>query len=314
MEIGYTLSSEEHPPETLVRLAARADQIGLGFATISDHYHPWTSRQGQSPFVWAVLGAIAQRTERLRVITGVTCPTLRMHPAIVAQAAATTARLFDGRFSLGVGSGENLNEHVCGAAWPEPATRIEMLEEAIGVIRELFEGDTVSHRGRYFTVDEARLFTRPDDPPQILVAASGPMSARLAACKGDGLIGLAPDRSMLELFDNEGGARKPKYAQLHFCYGPSEAECRKTLLEYWPNAALEGNLFTEVKTTELFDSAVKLVREQDLQQIPCGPDVEGILQAIRKYEEAGYDHLSLHQIGPDQESFLDLCARELLRH
>jgi G6PDH family F420-dependent oxidoreductase len=310
--IGFTLSSEEQAPEELVRLARRAEEVGFDFAMMSDHYHPWTSRQGQSPFVWSVLGAIAQETRDLQVGTGVTCPLLRIHPAIIAQAAATTARLFDGRFVLGVGSGENLNEHILGLPWPDPERRLEMLEEAIGVIRRLWEGETVTHHGRYYTVEQARIFSLPDELPPILVAASGPEAAKLAGRVGDGLVGTSPDQKLIRTFEEAGGDHHPRYAQISVCYGRSEKGARQTALEWWPNAGLPGNLTWEIKTVELFDQAMERVRIEDIEEIVCGPDLDDYLEAIERYTDAGFDHVWLHQIGTEQEEFLDFCERELL--
>ncbi len=309
---GYALSCEEHPPEELVRLARRAEGAGFDFAMISDHFHPWTSWQGQSPFVWSVLGAIAQNTSRLRVATGVTCPIVRLHPAIVAHAAATTARLFDGRFLLGLGSGENLNEHILGDPWPEPMSRIAMLEEAIEVIRALWTGNTVVHRGRDYTVEEARLFTLPDRPPPILVAASGPASARLAGRASEGLIAVAPDPKLVANFQEAGGGSAGGFGQLTVCFGPDESEARRRALAAWPNSGLGGNLSWEIKTVEHFDSAVELVREEDISSIVCGPDVDCYLENINKFVKAGFDHVWLHQVGRQQGAFLEFWERELL--
>ncbi|MEZ4334203.1 MAG: TIGR03557 family F420-dependent LLM class oxidoreductase [Myxococcota bacterium] len=310
--LGYTLSSEEFGPRALVAQARLAEEIGIEFAMISDHYHPWTERQGESPFVWTVLGGIAQATERLRVGTGVTCPTVRIHPAIVAQAAASTAAAFGGnRFFLGVGSGELLNEHVLGDAWPEPALRIEMLREAIGIIRQLWAGGSVAYHGDYYDVEEARLFTRPEYPPDLLVAATGPTSARVAADLGDGLVGIAPSPGLIETYHAQGGSG-PRFGQIHCCYDAEADVARKRALECWPNAGLPGNLMTEIKTTEQFDAVSELVREEHLGHVVVGPDPETYLEAIQKYADAGYDHLWLHQIGPDQETFLRFLEREIL--
>jgi G6PDH family F420-dependent oxidoreductase len=237
---------------------------------------------------------------------------MRIHPAIIAQAAATTARLFDGRFSLGVGAGENLNEHILGLAWPEPGRRLEMLEEAIGLIRRLWEGETVTQRGRFYTVEQARVFTLPEEPPPILVAASGPESASLAARAGDGLVGTAPDPKLVAAFEEGSGAKRPRYGQIGVCYARSEKSARKTVLECWPNTALSGDLPWEVKTVELFEEAVKRVREEDLEDVVCGPDLDGYLEAIERYAAAGYDHVYLHQIGPEQDAFMEFCEEELL--
>src|ERR671929_1253576 len=210
VELGYALSSEEHPPNDLVRYAQRAEEAGFTFALISDHYHPWLDQQGQSPFVWSVIGAIAHATQRLRLGTGVTCPTMRIHPAIVAQAAATVAAMMPGRFFLGVGSGENLNEHVTGARWPLPWERLEMLEEAVNVIRQLWTGEEITHPGEHYTVQGARLYTVPEQQAEIYVAAAKPQAARLAGRIGDGLISTSPDEEVVEEFDQAGGSGRPK--------------------------------------------------------------------------------------------------------
>jgi coenzyme F420-dependent glucose-6-phosphate dehydrogenase len=311
--IGYTLSSEEHGARELVAQAARAEEAGFSFAVISDHFHPWVDRQGNSPFVWAVLGAVSQATERLELATGVTCPTIRIHPAIVAHAAATAATLLPGRFSLGVGSGENLNEHVLGDRWPPVAERQERLAEAIEVIRLLWEGGLRSHRGRYYTVENARLYSLPEQPPPILVAVAGRKSAQLAAEAGDGLFGTSPVAETIEQFRAEGGDGKPAYGQLHVCWAESEAEARRTAHERWPNSAMSGNHFLELPLPSHFEEEAELVREEDVaESVVCGPDPQAHLEAIGEYAEAGYDHVYVHQIGPDQEGFFDFYAREVL--
>src|SRR3989440_9614363 len=224
LELGYSLSSEEHPAANLVRFAQRAEEAGFSFALISDHYHPWTRKQGQSPFVWSVIGAIAATTRKLRLGTGVTCPTIRIHPAIIAQAAATAAAMMPGRFFLGVGAGENLNEHVVGERWPSAAERKEMLEEAVAIIRLLWEGGNKSHRGDHFTVQNARVFTLPQKLPPIYVAAGGEKMAELAARIGDGLITAGDEEVVIKKFNAKGGKRKPKYSQLTVCWAKSEKE------------------------------------------------------------------------------------------
>src|SRR5881394_2507316 len=193
LEIGYSLSSEEHTPDDLIHYAHRAEESGFSFALISDHFHPWTNKQGQSPFVWSVIGGIAQATEKLRLGTGVTCPTIRIHPAIIAQAAATSQVMMEGRFFLGVGTGEELNEHVTGATWPGPLKRLEMLEEAVEVLRLLWQGGYQSHYGTHYTVEQARIYTLPDEPPPIAIAAAQPKAAELAGRLGDALIGVSPE-------------------------------------------------------------------------------------------------------------------------
>ena len=210
MELGYKLASEEQGPNELVRYAGLAEEHGFGFALISDHFHPWIDRQGQSPFVWSVIGAIAQTTKRLRLGTAVTCPTVRVHPAIVAQAAATAAAMMPGRFFLGVGTGENLNEHVVGQGWPETAVRQARLIEAIRIIRLLWEGGMQSFHGAYYTVENARLYTLPPKPPPLMVAVGGSKSLEIAASLGDGMIGTESDRKLVKGFKKAAGPRRKK--------------------------------------------------------------------------------------------------------
>ena len=311
--IGYTLASEEHGARELVAQAARAEEVGFAFGMISDHFHPWVDRQGESPFVWGTLGAISQATDRLQLATGVTCPTIRIHPAIVAQAAATAASLLPGRFSLGVGSGENLNEHGLGDRWPAVAERQERLAEAIEVIRLLWEGGLKSHRGDYYTVVNARIYSLPDEPPPILVAVAGPQSADLAAEHGDGFVGTAPVAETIERFRKKGGEGKPAYGQLDVCWAPSEEEARRTALEWWPNGAVSGSHFLELPLPAHFEEAAELVGEDDIaESVVCGPDPQRHLEAIEEYVGAGYDHVYVHQIGPDQEGFFDFYRREVL--
>jgi coenzyme F420-dependent glucose-6-phosphate dehydrogenase len=273
IEIGYALSTEEYPPSDLVRHARRAEQAGFSFALISDHFHPWIDRQGQSPFVWSVIGGIAVMTERLRLGTGVTCPIMRIHPAIIAQAAATAAAMMPGRFFLGVGSGENLNEHVVGEGWPETEVRHEMLAEAIEIIRELWEGGLTSHRGDYFTVENARIYTLPEEPPPILMAASGERAAELAGAIGDGLIAVSPQQETLDAFERGGGNGKPKYGQVMVCWAKDEADARKTAFEWWPNAAIEGELGQELPLPRHFEQAAKMLTEADVAEkiVSAGP-------------------------------------------
>jgi len=312
-ELGYALSSEEHPPADLVAHARRAEEAGFRFALISDHFHPWVDRQGHSPFVWTVLGGIAQATERLEVGTGVTCPTVRIHPAILAQAAATTADLFGGRFFLGVGTGENLNEHVTGARWPSVDVRLEMLEEAVEVIRRLWRGELTSHEGKHYTVENARIYTLPERLPPIHVAAGGAKAAEVAGRIGDGYIGTSPDADTLRAFAEAGGRDKPRYGQVTVCWAADEADARKTALEWWPNAGLSGQLSQELPLPSHFEQAASLVTEDTLaESLPLGPDPERHLSTIRQYFDAGYDHVYVHQIGPDQAGFFDFYRREIL--
>jgi coenzyme F420-dependent glucose-6-phosphate dehydrogenase len=312
LQIGYTLSSEEQGPEELVRLARVAEDAGFDFATVSDHFHPWTSEQGNSPFVWSVLGGIASTTDRIRVGTGVTCPLIRIHPAIVAQAAATVAAMMPGRFFLGVGTGENLNEHVTGERWPSASERRELLREAVQVIRELWDGDIVEHRGEHFDVIDAQLFTVPDEPPPIYVAASGTKAAEMAAEIGDGLIGTAPEQELIQAFDGAGG-RGPKLGQVTVCWAEDRPKAVDTAMRYWPTAALKGELTQELPLPRHFEQAAGMVTEDQLTEvIVCGPDPEPQVEMVRRYEEAGFDHITIHQVGPDQEGGIRFLADRVL--
>lgn len=312
MELGYALSSEEHRPADLVRYAREAEEAGFSFALISDHFHPWTDTQGQSAFVWSVIGAIAEGTERLRLGTGVTCPTIRIHPAIIAQAAATSAALMEGRFFFGVGTGEELNEHVTGARWPGAEERLEMLEEAIWVMRRLWQGDLVTHHGRFFEVDRARIYSLPDEPPAIAVAAAGEDAAELAGRIGDALISTAPDGDFVSTFERAGGQDKPRYGQLTVCYAASEREAVETAHSWWPNAAMGGQLGQELALPLHYQQAAELVTPEDVAEaVVCGPDPERHRQAIDEFDEAGFDHVYIHQVGPDQESFFRFARNEL---
>ncbi|MDP8958740.1 MAG: TIGR03557 family F420-dependent LLM class oxidoreductase [Actinomycetota bacterium] len=312
-DLGYALSSEEHGPRELVRLAQRAEAVGFSFAMISDHFHPWIDQQGQSPFVWSVIGAVAQATHQLRLGTGVTCPIIRIHPAIVAQAAATAEAMMPGRFFLGVGSGENLNEHILGDRWPPTDVRQEMLEEAVGLIRRLWEGELTTHRGRYFTVENARLYTLPEQPPPLLMAASGPESARLAARVADGLISVTPSEQVVGEFRASAGGERPRYGQVTVCWAETEEEGRRIAHSWWPNAGLKGPLSSELPVPAHFQQASAMVTEADVAQvIVCGPDPKRHIEQIARYAEAGYDHVYVHQVGPQQEGFFDFYQREVL--
>jgi len=310
-DFGYWLSSEEHVPLDLVANAAKAEEAGFTFAMISDHFHPWVDRQGQSAFVWSVIGAIANATENLTLGTGVTCPLIRTHPAIIAQAAATSAALMPGRFFLGLGTGENLNEHVTGARWPAPDERIEMLEEAIEVMRLLWQGGEQTHRGRHYTVDHAQIYTLPDEPPPIAVAAAKPLAAELAGRLGDAFVTTDPSAELVESYRSAGGDG-PRYGQVKLCWAEDEKEARKLVHELWPNSALGGTQGQELPRPSDFDAAVEdLTEEQTVAETPCGPDPEPVLEQIRKWEQAGFDHIALHQVGPDQDGFLRFWREEL---
>jgi coenzyme F420-dependent glucose-6-phosphate dehydrogenase len=308
---GYWLSSEEHPPLDLVRNARRAEEHGFEFALVSDHFHPWIDAQGNSAFVWSVLGGIATQTERLRVGTGVTCPMIRTHPAIVAHAAATCAVMFEGRFFLGVGTGENLNEHVTGAPWPAPDERLELLEESIEVMRALWSGDEVTHRGKHYTVDHAKLYTVPGEPIPIAVAAAQPLAAELAGRLGDALVNIAPDEQIVSTF-SEAGGDGPRYGQVRLCWAEDEEEAEETAFRLWRHSGIGGTINQELPRPSDFDAvAESATRETATEGVPCGPDPEPLVELVREWERAGFDHVALHQIGPDQEGFFRFWEQEL---
>ena len=312
-ELGFALSSEDHPPSELVRQAVLAERAGFTFALISDHYHPWVDAQGHSPFVWSTLGGIAEATQTIRVGTGVTCPMIRIHPAIVAQAAATVAAMMPGRFFLGVGSGENLNEHILGDRWPLPDERLEMLEEAIEVIRLLWQGGEQTHRGRHYTVDHARVYTLPDEPPEIYVAAAAPKAAELAGRLGDGLVSTSPDADAVRGFEDAGGKGKPKLGMIHCAYDRDAKQGLERATREWPNTGLKGSLSQELATPSDFEAAAAMVDEEDLaESCPHGPDPAPYLELIGKYGDAGFTHVYVHQIGENQEEFAEFARRELM--
>jgi coenzyme F420-dependent glucose-6-phosphate dehydrogenase len=312
-QLGYALSSEEHQPNDLVRNARRAEEVGFEFALISDHYHPWVDKQGHSAFVWSVLGAIAHNTQKLRIGTGVTCPTMRIHPAIIAQAAATTAAMMPGRFFLGIGTGENLNEHILGERWPAYDIREEMLEEAVEVIRLLWEGGEQSFYGAFYTVENARVYTLPKTLPEIFVAAAGEKSARLAGSIGDGLICTSPDKKVVQTYEQAGGKGKPKIGQYACCVASSEQKAKKIAREWWPTAAVGGELSQELPLPAHFEQATESVTEDQVaEKVICGSDPQKHLDMIKKYMDTGFDQIYVHQIGPDQDAFFDFYQKHIL--
>ena len=308
---GYTMMTEQRSPHQLVREAQLAEAADFDFAVMSDHFHPWLEAQGNSPFAWSVLGAVAERTERLPLMTMVTCPILRYHPAVVAQAAATVAVLSEGRFSLGVGSGENLNEHVVGRGWPPADVRLEMLGEAIEVIKLLWEGGTRSYRGRHFTVDDARLFTLPDSAPPLCVAVSGGASVSLAARSADGIVAVEPQADLVSGYQEAGGTG-PRYGQLPLCWGVDEASALSTARELWRFGVPGWPVMAELPSPSNFEAATGTVREEDVaEMVPCGPDPERHAEAIRQFLDAGFDHVAVVQCGDDQEGFVRFWQEEL---
>jgi G6PDH family F420-dependent oxidoreductase len=313
MKLGYFLSSEEWGPAELVELAVNAQAAGFDRLWISDHYHPWNEEQGHSPFVWSTIGAIARATEGMTLTTAVTCPTVRIHPAIIAQAAATSSVLFDGRFRLGLGSGEALNEHILGDRWPEADERLEMLEEAVEVIRKLWRGGVQRHRGRHYRVEHCRVYDLPDTPPPIPISGFGPKSIRLSARIGDGYVTTKPDPEPVELFRSHAREGAPVYGGMKACWGDDERQAIKTAHRIWPTESLPGELAQVLPTPEHFEQASTLVSEELVaEQVPCGPDVDRHIQAIARYANAGFDELYVQQIGPDQDEFFAAYREHVL--
>ncbi|MGW5101333.1 TIGR03557 family F420-dependent LLM class oxidoreductase [Streptomyces sp. NPDC004100] len=309
---GYFLSCEEHGPAELVEQARLAEEAGFDCLWISDHYHPWNDQQGQSPFVWSVIGALSEAVS-LPIETAVTCPTVRIHPAVIAQAAATSAVQLGGRFRLGVGSGEALNEHILGDAWPETPVRLEMLEEAVSVIRKLLTGEQVSHRGTHYTVENARLYTVPDEPVPIDVSAFGPQAAEVAARIGDGLITMTPDADMVERYRRGGGGVSPVSGGLKVCWGPDREEAVRTVHRLWPNESLPGELPQVLPTPRHFEQACELVtQEQIAESVPCGDDPDAHIEALAAFADAGFDAVYVNQIGKDQRGFFDFYRTKVL--
>ncbi len=315
VEIGYSLMSEEHHPNALVRYAQLAEEAGFTFATISDHFHPWTSQQGNSPFVWATIGGIAAATKKLRVGTAVTCPTMRIHPAIIAQAAATAASMMPDRFFLGVGTGENLNEHILGSIWPSHEIRSAMLEEALEIIRELWKGKTTSYYGDFYMVENARIYTLPQHPVPIYVAAEGPKMAKTAGQIGDGLISTTSNGAFIKAFREQAGENLPLYCQSTACYAASEAEGKRIAHKQWPITGIPGELDRELPTPKFFEQTASLLtEEQATEGVACGSDPKKHLDAIKTYLDAGFKKVSVHNIGPNQEMFFKFYKDQIIPH
>jgi len=300
MRIGYFLSCEEYGPAELVEQARAAEQAGFEALWISDHYHPWLDSQGESPFVWSVIGALSQVT-RLPVTTAVTCPTVRINPAIVAQAAATSAVMLEGRFVLGVGSGEALNEHILGDPWPSADVRLDMLEEAVELIRKLWSGKFVDHYGDYYTTENARIYTLPSKPPPVYVSGFGPKAVDLAARIGDGFVCTMPDADLLRTY-REAGGQGPAQGGFKVCHAPTAEEGLETAHRIWPNESLPGELAQVLPQPKHFEQASQLVTPDHLE-LPTGPDPEPYVEKVRSYVDAGFDEVYVAQIGPHQEEF-----------
>jgi G6PDH family F420-dependent oxidoreductase len=307
---GYFLSSEEYNPAELVRQARLAEEAGFGALAISDHFHPWLDEQGESGLVWSVIGAISQVTS-LPITTFVTCPTVRIHPVIIAQAAATSAILTNGKFVLGVGSGEALNEHITGQHWPAADVRLEMLEEAVSVIRELFSGQLVTHHGPHYTVETARLYSLPAQPPPIYVSGFGDKATRLAGQIGDGYVNVAPAEDLVHTFRENGGGDKPALGGLKVCWDSDADRARKTMHRLWPNDYLPGETAQLLELPRHFSDVSSLVTE-DMVTAPCGPDPAVHTGAIREYLDAGFDEVYVQQVGGSAEGFFEFYAGQVL--
>ncbi|USQ84311.1 LLM class F420-dependent oxidoreductase [Streptomyces phaeoluteigriseus] len=311
-EYGYFLSCEEFGPAELVEQARMAEQAGFTALWISDHYHPWNDAQGQSPFVWSVIGALSEAVS-LPIETAVTCPTVRMHPAVVAQAAATSAVMTGGRFRLGVGSGEALNEHILGDAWPPAHVRLEMLEEAIQIMRRLFTGEEVNHAGTHYTVENARLYTVPDEPVPIDISGFGPKATSLASRVGDGYITMMPEEAMVEQFRKGGGGAKLVSGGTKVCYGPDREEAVRTVHKLWSNQLLPGEMGQILPTPSHFEQLQPLVTEEMVgENTVCGDDVDDHVSTLKAFADAGFDRIYVNQIGPDQRGFFDFYRTKVL--
>jgi coenzyme F420-dependent glucose-6-phosphate dehydrogenase len=315
LRLGWWLSSEEHDPRHLVKHAVMAEATGFETAMISDHLQPWTRRQGQSGHVWTTVGAIANATETIEVGTGVTAMIHRAHPIAVAQAAATAAVMLDGRFFLGVGSGERLNEQPFGRRWPGAGERLDRLREGVEVVKRLLSGENVNHRGEHWRVENLALTTRPGVAPAIYVAASGPRSAALAGEVADGLIGVQPDVTVVDIFHGNGGRGKRCIGQVHVSLAATMGQAVSTAREWWPNSALPPAILSElarpqdfeVLTTDVTDDAIRT-------SVVCADDGEPVIRAIDRFVAAGFDSVYVHQIGPDQQRLADLARTELFPH
>ncbi|MFF1699433.1 LLM class F420-dependent oxidoreductase [Streptomyces sp. NPDC058257] len=314
VQIGYTMMTEQTGPRALVDDLVAAERAGFDFSVTSDHYFPWLESQGHAPYAWSVLGAAAQATSRIPLMTYVTCPTVRYHPAVVAQKAATMQLLSEGRFRLGLGSGESLNEHVVGAGWPSPQVRLEMLEEAIGIIRALFTGDNVNHQGTHFDVANARLWDLPDELPPIGVAVSGGRSCEVAGRLADLVIATEPKAGLIESFDRHGGSGKPRVGQLPVCYDTDKDAAVARAHDQFRWFAGGWPVNSELPGPSGFAGATQFVTEQDVaDQIPCGDDVDAFVEAVRPYAEAGFTEVALVQVGGDhQRPFIDWAEKKLL--
>jgi G6PDH family F420-dependent oxidoreductase len=311
-EYGYFLASEEHGPADLVEQARMAEQAGFQALWISDHFHPWNDAQGQSAFVWSVIGALSEAVS-LPIETAVTCPTVRMHPAVTAHAAATSAVMTGGRFRLGLGTGEALNEHILGDRWPPVHVRLEMLEEAVQVMRRLFSGEEVNHHGTHYTVENARLYTVPDEPVPIDISGFGPKATSLAARVADGYITMMPDEEMVTQFRKGGGGTKLVSGGTKVCYGTDREECVRLVHRLWYNELLPGEMGQVLPSPRHFEQLHELVTEDMVREkVTCGDDADQHVTTLKAFADAGFDRVYVNQIGPDQRGFFDFYRTKVL--
>ena len=312
MRIGYKLIAEGYGPAEMVRQCVLAEQAGFDFVEISDHFHPWVSEQQHSGFAWSMLAAMAAKTERIELATGVTCPFIRYHPAVIAQAAATTQILAEGRFTLGVGAGERLNEHVVGQGWPAVHVRHRMFRESLEIIRLLWQGGYQTYEGRHLTIEDARVFDLPETLPKIVVAAGGPRAAALAAELGDGLFTTEPRRDLVDTYE-KGGGDGPRYAEVPLAYAATEQEAAQSARDMFRFGLTGWKVQAELPNPVNFDAATSWVTPETMTEaFGCGPDAERHLAVARPFAEAGYDHLALVNAGPDVDGFFEHASSELI--
>ncbi len=313
MQIGFTLSSEEFGPKPLAKFGYRAEQYGFKFLMISDHYHPWVDKQGHSPFVWNVIGALSETVKSIPIGTGVTGSILRLHPAVLAQAAATSQVQLEGRFLLGVGTGENLNEHVVGYGWPPIDTRREMLTEMIEIIRQLWTGGYQSYKGQYYEVEDAKIYTMPEKTIPILYSALGPKSASVGGTIADGFVTTSPDKQLVKIFQSQSKKKKPIYGQMSMVYETTKKKAKRILKTQWPLAGLPGQLNSELRLPLYFQNTAELIDYSDLSsKYILGNDKDAVLEMLAKYKSSGFTHVYIHNIGPHQNECIKWLSKRIL--
>jgi len=315
VKIGFKLASEKYNPLELVEFAKKAEDAGFDFAMISDHFHPWTNRQGNSPFVWATLGGISQVTERIPIATGVTCPTFRIHPAIIAHAGATAASMLPGRFILGLGSGESLNEHILGDEWPSTPVRIDMLAEAVDIIKTLWNGgaELQDYDGCYYDVENARIYTKTAENPPIFIAAEGEIACEFAGMEGDGLIAQSSNGEIIKNFKNAGGEGKPCWGEATVSWAKTDEDAKKQAYEFWPIKANTVQINADMPTPTHFEQLGGIINQDILaEMMVCSSSTQEHINEINNYIKAGFDHVCINNVAKDQNGFIEFCKREIL--